>query len=118
MVVAMPPFMTDLHDVLHDWEVPMIIFSAIVVGLGWAAYLYARQIDCHEGEYGCSHEPCEPQKDRSLFILKVASVLFLVNVCVYVVLHRGMEVGLHSDGAHIHTEHDGHGHFHHHDHDH
>ncbi len=89
MISAMPGWMVEIHELLHGWEVPMIIVSAIVLMLGWSLHWYSKKIDCHD--HGCGHGPCDTKKDRAHLILKIATALFLVNVLVYVVLHRGMD---------------------------
>ncbi|MGB0719683.1 MAG: hypothetical protein ACPGRX_04370 [Bdellovibrionales bacterium] len=91
LIGAMPSGMLQFHDAMHEWEVPIIIASGVVIVLGWALHDYARRIDCHDT--GCGHGPCEPKKKRSAKVLKIASVLFLVNVSVYVLVHRGLDIG-------------------------
>jgi hypothetical protein len=56
LLAAMPAWMVVLHDMMHDWEIPVIIFSGVVVALGWALYVFSKRIDCHDP--GCVHEPC------------------------------------------------------------
>lgn len=90
MISAMPGWMVSIHEVLHGWEVPMIIGSAVVLALGWALYWYSKKMDC--ADLGDGHEHCESKKDRASLILKIATVLFLVNVTIYTVIHRGMDV--------------------------
>lgn len=90
MVSAMPGWMVSIHKLLHGWEVPMILASAVVLALGWGLYWYSQKIDCHD--HGCGHGPCEPKKDRTNLILKIATVLFFINITVYGVLHRGMDI--------------------------
>lgn len=84
---AMPVFFSDAHDALHDWEVPMIIGSAVMVLLGWGIHFYSVVFDCHTT--GCQHGSCQPAKRKTSRILVVASALFVVNVCVYMAVHYG-----------------------------
>ena len=66
-----------LHSLVHDWEMPIIIASGVVLVLGWWVYYYAKKMDCeHMGE---GHEVCASKKKRSSLILQIASALFLVN---------------------------------------
>lgn len=90
MISAMPGWMVSIHELLHGWEVPMIIASAVVLGLGWLMYWYSKKMDCDD--LGDGHEHCETKKDRASLILKIATLLFLVNVAIYGVLHRGMDI--------------------------
>ena len=104
VISVMPGFMVELHEVMHGYEVPMIIVSAFILAFGWGLHWYSKKVDCHDT--GCCHEPCGPKKDKVQMLLIGASLLFLVNVSVYMVFHRGAEVGAiaHDDG-HGHDEH-------------
>lgn len=90
MVGVIPLWLKDFHELMHHWEVPIIMFSAAILCLGWAIYLYSEDIDCHD--HGCVHGPCGPKKKNSSLILKIATVLFLINVLIYGVFHRGMHI--------------------------
>lgn len=89
LIVAMPAGLEALHELLHDWEIPMILLSAGIVMIGWGVHLIARRLDCHHT--GCAHEPCGPRKIKSATILKIATLLLLVNVTIYLFFHHGME---------------------------
>ena len=109
LVTVIPGWLEDLHAVLHNWEVPMIIASGMVVALGWALYAYSRKIDCHDT--GCKHGACEPRKITTSTILKIATVLFIVNVSVYSIFHHGMEAAAPVEqGSHASHAHHGHAH--------
>ena len=111
LIGAIPSGIEFLHDFIHDWELPIIVTSGVVLGIGWLVYFYARKMDCEHMDD--AHEICASKKKRSSNILKIASVLFLVNVSVYFFIHRPMEAQSHE----AHVEHDHHGHDHHgHDH--
>lgn len=88
MVIALPPAMIDLHEFMHEWEVPMIAVSGIILVLAWGAVLYSDKVDCHST--GCGHGACAPRKKSAHTILKIASALFVVNVLVYIFLHSGV----------------------------
>lgn len=108
LIGAIPPGIESLHDIMHDWELPIILTSGAVLALGWWVYNYAQKMDCeHMGE---GHEVCGSKKKRSALILKIASVLFVINVSVYFLIHRPME----ATHDHVMQEH----HEHHHGHDH
>ena len=82
---VLPVSMIDLDEKMHLYEMPVIITSFCVLCVGWGLNYLAYRIDCHET--GCSHGPCTKTKNRSGNILKIATVLFLVNVTVYMILH-------------------------------
>lgn len=117
LIVAMPGPLVALHDILHDWEVLMVLGSGVILLVGWGLHILAARMDCHDT--GCRHEPCTPNKNRAGFVLKIATLLFMVNVLVFLVVHRGMGVGPQGhDHAHDHAivhEHTPHDHEHDHD---
>ena len=86
LISATPVGVEFLHDIMHDWELPMIVLSGVILVLGWGLYLYSRKIDCHDS--GCHHGPCDSKKKKTNVILKIATILFIVNVSVYTLFHR------------------------------
>jgi hypothetical protein len=118
MIAAMPGFIDNAHDIIHDYELPMIVASAVILALGWVLYLYSRRLNCRT-EGACSHEPCTPKKDRTKIVMIAATVLFVFNVAVYFGLHRSHDHHAHlaegHDHAMIHND-DEHNHDHGHDH--
>ncbi len=105
--VTMPGWLESAHDVMHGYELPVIMFSAGVVALGWGLHYYSLRNDCHDVG-GCHHEPCGPKKRRASKILIAASILLAINFTVYFGIHRPMDQASHHAG-HEHYEHD-HGH--------
>ena len=79
-------FLMDVHDMLHAWEVPIIIGSGIVLLLGWALHGLSRYLDCRTT--GCGHGPCAPRKHMTRRILWFATALFVFNAAVYTGIHR------------------------------
>ncbi|MGH1399349.1 MAG: hypothetical protein ACRBCT_09060 [Alphaproteobacteria bacterium] len=119
LIGSMPVSLLWLHDVLHDWEVPIIIGSGVVLALAWALHFYAKRFDCADA--GCCSEPCAPKKNSASRLLIVASVLFVVNVSVYMFVHRNWDAthgGAESVHGAGHDAHAGHGHHDHYGHDH
>lgn len=86
VVAAMPTFMVTMHNMLHAWELPMIGLSGVVLALGWWAVWYSDKIDCHST--GCAHGACAPKKNKAHIVLKVATVLFIFNVLIFITLHK------------------------------
>lgn len=107
---VMPSGLVTLHDLIHDWEIPMIITSGFILALGWGLHMISVKIDCHNT--GCVHEPCTPKKSRSSKLLIIATVLFTVNVSVYTLVHKnGISVAPVSGiEAPAHVDHSGHHH--------
>lgn len=85
-MVSMPASMDYLHHAMHDYEIPIMVLSAILISLGWVLHIIAQKIDCRkQGE--CSHEPCATKKKRSNKILLIATCLFIINLTGYFVFH-------------------------------
>ena len=86
LVGALPIWAEELHHVMHDWEKPLLIGSAIVLALGWIIQVVSWRIDCRDT--GCAHnEPCAPKKNRSARILVFATILFVVNIVIFFGFH-------------------------------
>jgi hypothetical protein len=106
LIGAIPPGVESLHDLIHNWELPIIMVSGLVLVLGWWVYDYAKKMDCdHMGD---GHEVCASKKKRSATVLKVASMLFVINVGIFFFVHRPMTADSHD----VHTEHAQHEHAH------
>ncbi|MGB4056835.1 MAG: hypothetical protein WBK77_01985 [Alphaproteobacteria bacterium] len=106
-ISALPAGWATFHDAMHHYEIPMIIVSALILVGGWWLYYYSEKIDCHDT--GCCHGPCAPQKSKTRVFLKIATILFVVNLLIYGVFHRGMGVtpgGGHDHAAHEHAHED------------
>lgn len=86
VVATMPAFMVSIHETLHHWELPMIALSGLLLALGWGLTMYSDKIDCHDN--GCCHGACELRKSKGHLVLKIATVLFIFNIVIYLGLHR------------------------------
>lgn len=91
LLVVMPHGLEVAHDLIHSYEIPMIVFSAIIMMAGWGIYAYSRKLNCRT-EGSCCHQPCKSKKDRTKTIMVVATVLFCVNVLVYFAFHRTHDI--------------------------
>jgi hypothetical protein len=107
---AMPLWMDGFHDIMHNYEIPLMAMSGTVVLLGWALHFVAKRIDCRDT--GCSHGGCSSSKRKSLRILKIATVLFVVNVAIYATLHKGVGL-IHTSGVAAVESDEPHNHHHH-----
>lgn len=105
LIGAMPMWMQGFHEVMHTWEIPLMMVSGVIVLIGWGLYYLSKKMDCHDT--GCVHGACEPQKKDNFLILKVATFLFLVNVTIYMVFHQGLIAAPETvqSGGHIDSEH-------------
>jgi hypothetical protein len=88
LLSASPVFLESIHDVIHDYEAPIILFSGFMMLIGWAVHIAATKADCHAT--GCVHSPCEIQKSKNLRILQLATILFFVNIVIYFAVHKNM----------------------------
>lgn len=84
-ITVMPSGLHFLHEAMHDYEIPMIITSAMILTMGWALHYIAYRIDCRST--GCAHGPCAPKKKRSGKVLYIATGLFMLNITGYFLLH-------------------------------
>ncbi|MDH5723368.1 MAG: hypothetical protein OEY94_08625 [Alphaproteobacteria bacterium] len=91
LVGAMPIWMMSWHEAMHGFELPIIVFAGVVVAMGWILHVISVKIDCHDT--GCGHGPCGPKKKKASKVLMIASVLFLINIAVYLSVHIGMDKG-------------------------
>ena len=85
VVGVLPAGIMEFHEIMHHWEVPMIIASGVILALGWGLYTLSKRMDCHDT--GCVHGDCAPKKDKTALILKAASVLFAINTAIYLLFH-------------------------------
>ncbi len=86
LMASMPASLDYLHEAMHNYEIPVIIFSGILILFGWVLHSIAQKMDCRK-EGSCSHEPCAPKKKRSSKILLIATCLFIFNLTAYFVFH-------------------------------
>jgi len=74
------------HTVMHAYEVQLLMFSGVMLGIAAIVDMISIQIDCHST--GCTHGSCEPAKDRATMILLVATLLFAFNTGSYFFAHK------------------------------
>lgn len=108
LVIVLPEWIDGLHDVMHGYELYIIILAGVMVAIGWAVHWYSYKNDCHD--HGCSHGPCTPRKKTASRLLILGTFLFVLNVIVFLFFHDGFEAFYH------HNEPLTHNHEHHHDH--
>jgi len=78
---ALIPWVGLLHGVLHEFELVLLLVSALALGFGFFVHHLAAKLDC--ATQSCNHSPCAPKKRQSRIILIVASGLFLINLVNY-----------------------------------
>jgi len=102
VMASMPTGLATLHNVIHVYEVHLILFSGVMIVFGWALHEISRRIDCHDT--GCGHPPCAPKKKRSAKLLMIATALFAINLVIYYAFdHNAViyaEHGIHHNYAH------------------
>lgn len=104
-VSVLPGAVFTAHHMLHMYEVPMIIFSGMILTAGWGLYAYGQKINCRtQGD--CCHTPCESKKDKTRLLMMIATVLFAVNLSVYFIFHRSADENFSSAAIHAMDEHD------------
>ena len=81
-----------LHELIHAYEIPMIIFSGATLLAGWGLYAISIRMDCRNS--GCCHEPCKPKKRQISRTLVIASILFFINITIYTLVHSSLGSGL------------------------
>jgi hypothetical protein len=93
MISTMPVWFAGIHTVMHAWEFPIVVASGLTLAIGWVLHYLSLKEPCETA--GCTkpHVPCAPRKNKMKIFLIVATVLFAVNVFVFLVIHRGMGVG-------------------------
>ncbi len=111
-VVSPTGTLMNIHNMMHSYEMPVIVFSGAMVAIGWVAHMLSREVDCHNT--GCGHPPCSPQKTKNSKVLVIATLLFVLNLGIYLGIHRNvldLEM-FHTHAAHERheDEHDGHHH--------
>lgn len=100
LIAVMPSGLEHFHDLMHGWELPIIMASGLLLALGWGLHAVSRRIDCRtDGD--CRHEPCAPKKKHASRILMIATLLFVVNTAIYAFVHRTMDSGTISGGTTI-----------------
>lgn len=95
IITIMPSSIDMAHHIIHEYEIPMIFMSGIILAMGWGLYFYSRKISCRANG-ACTHKPCSPKKNRTRLFMIVATILFIVNISVYFIFH--MPVDLHAHG--------------------
>lgn len=85
-MATMPSGLVSLHEMTHDYEVPVIMMAGIIVAFGWVLHYISWRIDCMKT--GCAHEPCGTKKKRSSKLLAFATILFVINVGSFLFLHH------------------------------
>lgn len=60
----------------------VLIFSGILLLITYAADRFSKKINCLENDF-CQHEPCDNKKNFSTRVLKITTILFLINLMVF-----------------------------------
>lgn len=107
LVGMAPSWMLEIHEMIHHYEVSIIIFSGVVLIIGWAALYMSRKVDCHDT--GCGHPPCDTGKVENGKIMIIATILFVINFLIYTVVHKNLfHIEMFSPAHVAHSEEDKH----------
>lgn len=87
-VISPDGMLMNIHNAMHVYEVPVIVFSGAMVGLGWVAHFLSKDVDCHD--MGCCDTSCAPQKSQNSKVLMIATLLFALNIVIYFGVHRNV----------------------------
>lgn len=101
LTTVLPMGLLRFHDMMHPYEIPLIIFSACILVMGWGLNMISEKLDCRTDGL-CCHEPCAPKKNTATKVLWVATVLFSFNVFMYFTFHRHMDYFV-SEAQHQHA---------------
>ncbi|PHS26884.1 MAG: hypothetical protein COA84_05350 [Robiginitomaculum sp.] len=80
---ATAPWVGGIHIFMHQFELPLLVFSGAALIVGIVAQWISARRDC--GTQACDHGSCAPKKQSSRWVLMVAAALFLGNLTFYVV---------------------------------
>ncbi len=76
-----------LHDLLHNYEIPIFIGSGLMLLLGLGLHYLSFYLDCRST--GCEHADCTPKKFRVGRVFIFAATLFAVNLTFFLLAHYG-----------------------------
>lgn len=91
---------TEMFGVPESVHEKMIYFSAVMLVISGISSYVSYKIDC--GKDGCQHEPCKPKKAKYFKLYAYAVVFFILNAVIHFTMH--------TEYAHVHTEHEVHAH--------
>lgn len=80
-LTAVAPWVGDIHLFMHQFELPLLVFSGLALLVGVLAQWVSARRDC--GVQTCGHSSCVPKKKPARWVLLVASLLFLGNLGFY-----------------------------------
>lgn len=86
LISVLPAGIMSFHEIMHHYEVPLVIASAVVLVFGWILHHISEHLDCVKNS-NCHHAPCAPKKKKASKILWFATALFLINTTIYFSLH-------------------------------
>lgn len=90
LVGEAPGFLMRLHEQMHHYEIPLIVFSGGMVAIGWAVFLLGRNFILEGEGQNCSETACRKQKCHNYNILVLATLLFVLNVGIFAFVHKNV----------------------------
>lgn len=113
LVATLPDFLVSFHSFMHQWEKLVILVSGTLLALGWLLYWLSLRINGAADCCGGDHTKTGKTGNKTVLVMSVASVLFCLNLGIYLGVHQGAgaDFGVqnhhaaHENGAHEHTAH-------------
>ena len=92
--LSRPSITTDL--LLQVFDLPVSFHRCLVPITGGVtpalmlsqAIWISQCVDCHDD--GCCHPPCSPQKNTNARILQIATLLFILNMGIFLFVHKNI----------------------------
>ena len=84
LIGGAPGFLAVVHEIIHRYELPVILFSGFMVGVGWLVYWGSRRLRV------CGDAMCAKGARHNRLILVIATGLFTVNVFIFAVVHKNV----------------------------
>jgi hypothetical protein len=77
------PASLKFHALLEAWEIPMLLFSALMLIGGWILHIQSTKIKGCKAHLCCHHDE-DHKKNFNHWIMIAATILFAVNILVLV----------------------------------
>lgn len=61
----------------------LLVIMGVMLGLTYFVNRYSKRLDCQENDL-CTHPPCDEKKDISGYFLRIATVLYVLNILLFI----------------------------------
>jgi hypothetical protein len=76
------------HDVMHIYEVRILLGSGLILALSGALQYLSFRLDCRQT--GCHHGDCSPKKFRASLLFKLATLAYGLNLLLFMLLDHSL----------------------------